>query len=311
MDNVMRKVLFVDDEPGVLAGLERQLRGQYDVHTRLCGIEGLEALRDHGPFPVVVSDMRMPEMNGSQFLSRVRTISPETERILLTGHADVETAVSAVNDGQIFRYLLKPCDKETLVEALQEAIQRHDRYLATRRLLASNQELQMLAMEDPLLGIGNRRAMERDLDYTHSAAIRYMRLYSIILLDVDHFKLYNDCYGHQLGDQALIKIATHIKTSVRSADKLFRYGGEELLLLLPETDQEGADVLARRLVQSIHDREIEHKDSKYGVLTVSAGISGFDPRTDTESDWHGLIARADQALYRAKSAGRNRVELPE
>ncbi len=311
MGDFLKKVLFVDDEPAVLTGLERQLHGAYDVYTRLSGKEALDLLREKGPFPVVVSDMRMPEMDGSKFLSKVRALSPETERILLTGHADVEAAISAVNDGQIFRYLVKPCTKEVLTEALQEAFDRYDRFLATRRMLATNQELQLLAMEDPLLGIGNRRAMERDLDHMHSTAVRYMRFYSLILFDVDHFKLYNDHYGHQAGDKALKKIAIIIKGAIRSADRIFRYGGEELLLLLPETNQEGAEVLARRLVERVREREIPHEDDERGVLTVSAGISNFDPRIDSVPDWRALVARADRALYRAKSAGRNCAELPE
>jgi diguanylate cyclase (GGDEF)-like protein len=307
----LRRVLFVDDEPDVLTGLKRQLHNTFEVHTAPGGKEAIQLIREEGPFPVVVSDMRMPEMDGSQFLSRVRALSPETERILLTGHADVEAAISAVNDGQIFRYLVKPCSKEVLLEALDEGMQRHDRYLATRRMLASNQELQVLAMEDPLMGIGNRRAMERDLDHTHSGAVRYMRFYSVVLIDVDHFKLYNDHYGHQAGDKVLKKLAMIIKSSIRAADRPFRYGGEELLLLLPETNEEGAQVLAKRLVDGIYDREMPHEACERGVLTISAGVTGFDPRNDTVPDWRALVARADRALYRAKSAGRNCVELPE
>ena len=153
--------------------------------------------------------------------------------------------------------------------------------------------------------------MERDLDHMHSTAVRYMRFYSLILFDVDHFKLYNDHYGHQAGDKALKKIAIIIKGAIRSADRIFRYGGEELLLLLPETNQEGAEVLARRLVERVREREIPHEDDERGVLTVSAGISNFDPRIDSVPDWRALVARADRALYRAKSAGRNCAELPE
>ncbi|MBN1379456.1 MAG: diguanylate cyclase [Gammaproteobacteria bacterium] len=307
MDKGLQKVLFVDDEPGVLSKIERQFQGDFEVHTRLSGAEGLEALRELGPFPVVVSDMSMPQMDGVQFLSKVRVVNPESERILLTGRVDVDTAISAVNDGQIYCYLIKPCEKEALNKVINESMERYQRYLASRKMLANNPELQLLAMEDALLGIGNRREMEKDLDHMHGTAVRYMRFYSLILLDVDYFKMYNDRYGHQAGDIAFIKIASRIKNLIRSADRLCRFDGGKLLLLLPETNEEGAQILARRLVQSIFDCDIRHEDSATSVLTVSAGIGAFDPHSDADPSWHASVSRADKALHQAKSAGRNRV----
>lgn len=129
------KVLFVDDEPNLLAGIKRQLRNTYRVYTAESGSEGLEIIRDHGPFPVVVSDMRMPQMNGAAFLAKVRSVSPNSIRVLLTGQTDIESAVSAINEGQIFRFLLKPCPTEVLTSILDTAIEQYRLLTAEKELL--------------------------------------------------------------------------------------------------------------------------------------------------------------------------------
>lgn len=128
------KILFVDDEPALLSAMRRKLHGDYQVETAASGAEGLEILNQKGPFMVVVSDMQMPAMNGAVFLRRARTSCPETVRILLTGHADLESAMNAVNHGYIFRLLTKPCDDETLRTALANAIE-HYRMLVNDKTL--------------------------------------------------------------------------------------------------------------------------------------------------------------------------------
>ena len=112
------KVLFVDDEPNVLAAYERQLRKQFDVVTMQGGEAGLQAVTMSGPYAVVVSDFRMPNMDGIEFLSRVKGISPDTVRMILTGYADVQTAIEAVNEGNVFRFLTKQCPPDSLAKAV-------------------------------------------------------------------------------------------------------------------------------------------------------------------------------------------------
>lgn len=129
------KVLFVDDEAGVLNSLRRSLYGRYDLVTAVGGESGLAALERDGPFAVVVSDMRMPEMDGTAFLARVRDRSPDTIRLLLTGHADLNDAIAVVNEGGIFRFLTKPCPTETLVRHLDEALEQYRLVTAERELL--------------------------------------------------------------------------------------------------------------------------------------------------------------------------------
>jgi len=129
------RVLFVDDEPMVLEGLSNQLYRQFDVVTATSGADGLAIIEAHGPFAVVMSDMKMPKMNGVEFLSRVREMAPESVRILLTGYTDIDNAIAAVNDGQIFRFLTKPCPYETLVSALRAGEEQHNLIVAERVLL--------------------------------------------------------------------------------------------------------------------------------------------------------------------------------
>jgi diguanylate cyclase (GGDEF)-like protein len=176
----------------------------------------------------------------------------------------------------------------------------------TQELRDVNDRLRELSLEDGLLKIGNRRAMEVDLAHTHAAARRYHRPYSVILGDVDFFKLYNDHYGHAAGDRALQEFVAVIKQTIRKSDRIYRYGGEELLLLLPETNREGAENLGQKLLGAVTQRAIPHSRHPLGIMTFSGGIGCFEESRAVET-WQELVQSADRALYRAKNAGRNRI----
>ncbi|MBI5855796.1 MAG: response regulator [Nitrospirae bacterium] len=128
-------ILFVDDEPHVLEGFQRQLRKDFCLEVALGGERGLEAVATRGPFAVIVADMRMPGMDGTQFLSRVREQAPESVRMMLTGNADQQTAIDAINQGQIFRFMTKPCAPEVLVAALRAGLEQHRLITAEKVLL--------------------------------------------------------------------------------------------------------------------------------------------------------------------------------
>ena len=129
------RILFVDDEPAVLDGLKRLLRSEFEVDTADGAEHGLTSIRDRGPYSVVISDMRMPGMNGAQFLAQVRQNAPDTVRMLLTGYTDLSAAIAAVNEGNIFRLLTKPCEKELLVKAITTGIEQYRLITAERELL--------------------------------------------------------------------------------------------------------------------------------------------------------------------------------
>lgn len=169
-------------------------------------------------------------------------------------------------------------------------------------LIDANNQLQEASLEDPLTGAGNRRAMTVDLKYADRLKGRYGNDYSVLLLDVDFFKKYNDHYGHAAGDEVLRQVAKALQGAIRDCDRLFRYGGEEFLVLLPETGCEGALVPAERLVEGVAGLGIPHEKSDHRVVTISCGVATSG---DANEGWERVVERADQGLYRAKEQGRN------
>lgn len=165
-----------------------------------------------------------------------------------------------------------------------------------------------LMLVDSLTGLGNRRAMEVDLEHTHSQALRYNRSYSVALFDVDHFKLYNECYGHKAGDTALQRISEHLIKSIRTCDRLYRYGGEEILLIMPETTLYGALILADRILVSLADLNIPHEKSLHSFVTLSCGVAS-QVEVNGYGSWEDLVDLADRGLYASKNNGRNRTTI--
>ncbi|HTU68465.1 MAG TPA: HD domain-containing phosphohydrolase [Steroidobacteraceae bacterium] len=154
------RVLFVDDEPNVLDGIRRQLRNRVDLETATSAAAGLELIRSRGPFAVVVSDMRMPEMDGARFLTHVNEMAPESVRMVLTGQADLDSTIKAVNDGRIFRFLLKPCDSETLLGVVKTGIEQYRLVNAEKHLLENTLNATVKVLCD-MLGIVNPVAQRR------------------------------------------------------------------------------------------------------------------------------------------------------
>lgn len=169
-----------------------------------------------------------------------------------------------------------------------------------------NEELQALSMEDHLMEIGNRRAMEVDLGHIHASAVRYKEAYSILLIDVDNFKPYNDHYGHQSGDDVLRQVAQLLKTNIRKSDRLYRYGGEELLVVLPHISVQQLEIASAKLVAVIANERIPHSKSNFNIVTISSGAANVMGGDSVPDSWEKLVEIADQCLYKAKASGRNR-----
>jgi diguanylate cyclase (GGDEF)-like protein len=190
----------------------------------------------------------------------------------------------------------------------QIAVVEKNTHERTAELEEANRQLHELSMIDSLLGIGNRRAMEIDIKSTHELSRRYKHEYTIIMVDVDYFKKYNDHYGHQAGDETLITVADVLKQVIRESDRIYRYGGEEFLLLLPHTDIQGGKILGDRVLQSLREQAIPHCKSTFDVVTASCGIGYYNPEIHKDiSGWNEVVKWADTALYSAKAEGRNRV----
>ncbi len=186
---------------------------------------------------------------------------------------------------------------------LTELMQR----IEASRLRSSRDELDHLSKSDPLTGLDNRRSFDSRLDAEWSRAQRNRETIALLYVDIDHFKAYNDHYGHQAGDVCLTEVAQAIRDSAqRGSDLCARYGGEEFVVLLPQTTQDHALAVARRVCQAVASLGLPHRASPTAkVVTVSVGVASLAPTPQMHASW--LLDRADKALYTAKDNGRNRV----
>jgi diguanylate cyclase (GGDEF)-like protein len=291
------RVLIVDDDLDLLMGLKNRLHGMCDVQTAPSAEAAMAQLAADSTIAVVVSDLRMPGMDGMALLSKIHEEWPAMVRILLTGHADLNVAAQAINGCGVFKLLLKPSPQGELELAIESALAHYE----------LKEKEQSLALEDYLLRIGNRRAFEQALLRTHRLASRSRRPYGLAMIDVDHFKLYNDSYGHQAGDRALESIARTLRGACRGSDEAFRYGGEEIVLLLPDTPEQGILKACERFRRQIEGLHIAHTENSPPQITISIGASGYDGLEAIFSE--EVLRRADRALYRSKADGRNCVTL--
>ena len=205
------RILCVDDEKNVLDGLTRTLRGLYEVETAVGAAQGLETLNARSTFAVVVSDLRMPHMTGVQFLREVRHISPDSVRVLLTGQGDMESAIAAVNDGNIFRFLTKPCATETLVQALAACVQQH--HLVTSERVLLDQTLR-----------GSIEALTEILSLANPTAFgRATRVKQMVVGLMDHFKI-TERWPVEVA--AMFSQVGHVALPVRTQEKVYK--GEPL-----------------------------------------------------------------------------------
>ncbi len=205
-------------------------------------------------------------------------------------------------------------DLMALHDATINALERRGRDLEvavmarTAELQAANAKLRELSIRDGLTGLLNRRAMEDKLSDLQSLALRYGSPYSVALVDIDHFKNYNDRLGHIAGDEAIVRISQLLQSTIRESDSVYRYGGEEFLIVMPETDAAGASFFGERVLHAVCSAAIAHPDSSTGTfITISIGLASAT-REDVldRTGWEAVVDAADRALYRAKKAGRNR-----
>ncbi len=432
------RVLLIDDEPLVLTSLSRRLGDRFNLATAGGGPEAVaavaaavEAGRD---FAAVMCDMHMPGMNGLETLARIKALSPETVAIMLTGDSDRQTAISAINQGDIFRFYVKPFDSAELGEGIAAAVRQHELLRAERRLAENEErlrlaleavgdaawdwntitgelicsegwrrmlglsggepttveaqwlslilpddaaavadeirrvldgkgallscehrlrrsdggerwvlargsvlrqgrdgcperligtftditerrlmeetvrrqaeELRILAATDPLTGLWNRRSFLEKAEHEVQRARRYGRALSVVMVDIDFFKKVNDTHGHDGGDAVLRRFSQVLKSGVRQSDVVGRWGGEEFVLLLPETDIAAAGAVADTLRRQVAAAPADLPDGATLAITASFGVSTLSGEGDEVTD---MLRRADEALYEAKHSGRDRV----
>lgn len=291
-------ILVVDDKYENLRYLASFLSNQgYAVRPVPNGKLALSGAQAILP-DLILLDINMPEMDGYEVCRRLKA-APETKDIpviFLTAVYDAEDVVKGFETGAV-DYVTKPFNQEILLARIKT-------HLALRE---KTKLLHALSTTDGLTEIANRRRFNDFLESEWKRCLRAKTPVSLVMADIDYFKLYNDRYGHQKGDDVLKKIADTIKCySNRASDLTARYGGEEFAVILGNTDVDTAKTIAGRTCLGVEKLNIPHESSKVkGVVTASFGVCSMIPEGQTEPG--ELIARADKQLYKAKENGRNRV----
>lgn len=289
-------VLIVDDQPINIQALYRIFAPDHRVLMATSGARALAVCKDDPP-DLVLLDVVMPEMDGHEVCARLKAdvATRDIPVIFVTAHTDAEDETRGLALGAV-DFISKPFNPAVV----QARVKTH---LA---LKAHSDLLRQMAFVDGLTGVANRRCFDERLGTEWRRAARYARPLALLMLDVDHFKRFNDRYGHQVGDDCLRHVASAIRGGLlRPGDLVSRYGGEEFACILPETDLDGALTVAMGIEQRVRGLQIEHADSDASnVMTLSVGVAVSIPEPD--GDPLKLLALADVQLYRAKDSGRGR-----
>jgi diguanylate cyclase (GGDEF)-like protein len=331
-------LLVVDDEPYILSTLAGLLSAEFEVLTA-DSAQAAQSYFASWDIDIILTDQKMPRVSGVQLLEWVRQHSPKTIRLMMTGFAELEEAVDAINKGQVSRYLFKPWRHEELLDVLRGAAhtclleRSHEQLLEELRELneklrlmnadlekrvadrtraleeayleleQKNKMLEKLALTDPLTSLPNRRAMDRLAERELRRRERYPGSLAIGLIDVDHFKSINERYLLPGGDQVLMDLARALLGSLRTVDFLGRIGGEEFMVIAPETDMTGAQALGERIRSTVEITEFRYKDD---IIAVHVSLGFAVAEAGIQSDYENMKHLAAAALSEAKTTGRNR-----
>ncbi|SDY73606.1 diguanylate cyclase (GGDEF) domain-containing protein [Proteiniborus ethanoligenes] len=285
------RILILDDDVMMLNILERLLteRG-HEVILSSNPFEVISIIKEN-KIDLAILDLILPKSNGYEITALIRKTEPELPIIMLSGSAITESKIKALKIGAD-DYITKPFEENELIARVERTL---TRYIS----------LKALSVEDGLTGAYTKTYLWRKLKEIKNAYTRNGKIFSVAFVDIDCFKEINDTYGHLAGDEALKCFVSTLKSSLRATDYVFRFGGDEFIVLFPETTKENA----HKVLERFRDNEsyIQCIKSKTGVLigcSFSAGITEIKGVSDTVEK---IIERADEALYQAKAQGKNRV----
>ena len=321
-------VLIIDDMVNNIAVLEYFLkRAGYQVKVAQSGEEGINSAQKFLP-DLILLDVMMPEIDGYEVCSRLKSeaATQEIPIIFVSALSETEDKLKGFRVGAA-DYVTKPLRYEEVVARVETHIklskqqiqlQEQNRQLEklkeqllerTAQLETANQTLKRLSNLDGLTQIANRRRLNEYLAESWGCALDQQRPISFIITDIDYFKLYNDTYGHQAGDDCLYQVAQAIQSVVREgSDLAARYGGEEFAVVLPRANTTTALQIALAIRHSIDKLAIPHKNSPvHQYITLSLGVSSVIPEVGTGIRACAMVMAADKALYQAKAQGRNRI----
>ena len=286
-------VLVIDRDKMVRDLLKEELElVGYKVWVTPAAEEGLK-LTAKVPFGIILTDLKLPDINGIELVKKLKAVRSESSIIAIVPYYSLKLAIEAMSKGDILDYVTKPFNIEEVKLVLRRVVDRQ--YLLRQ---AGQKELyQELSILDGLTGVYNRRYLDEILRREIERAKRYNQSISLLMGDIDDFKKYNDSYGHPAGDELLKKIANFLVEAVRAVDTVFRYGGEEFVVLLPQTLKQGAVEVAKRLINLARQNL---------PVTISLGLAAYPEDAKAMDD---LLKKADAALYQAKQLGKNRICL--
>lgn len=291
-------ILIVDDEVGVRDSMHEFIEmAGYQSTMASSAEEAIELLQKNN-IQVVITDIMLPGMGGLELTKLIKR-DFNSDVIVMTGYSGDYSYEEAINMGAS-DFVIKPVRLEELLLRLKRVLKERDLSQERVRMM---EKLQRLAITDGLTKLHNSRSFYSQLEVEVDRFNRYKHPLSLLLLDIDHFKQYNDNFGHLEGDKVLVKISQMIKSCLRKLDTAYRYGGEEFTVILPETSCEEAELVAERIRTTIQSEKFKPRNAKELSITISIGTTQYDAQEQLST----FIQRADKAMYLSKQNGRNQV----
>ena len=285
-------ILIIEDDVKAANVLEDTLKTlDYKIWSTEDPKQGLELARNTN-FAVAITELRSPRMNGIEVAKAMREVSPATSVVVITAYSFISSAIEALEAGAQC-YITKPLIPAEIKIMVERSVERF--YLTGSQV--KKDYYAKLSIRDELTGLYNYRYFKELLAFECSQLMYQSGRFTVMMMDIDNFKSYNDTHGHPAGDELLRNLAKLIKESVREIDAVCRYGGEEFVVILPITDKKGSEAIAKNLLTLVN---------LYLPRTISIGIATYP---DDAGDQTGLIAKADKALYEAKRTGKNKYCL--
>lgn len=308
MKDTKMHVLVVDDNPQNLKVLGNILKENtdYNLSFAMSGEEALDYIKKNVP-DMVLLDVMMPGMDGFKVCTKIRESenAAEVPVLFITAKSEPEDIIKGFKVGGV-DYITKPFNEAELLMRINTHMElKRARDLLeekNRELIEAYGKIEHLALTDTLTGIANRRYITNLMGKEASRSRRNGALFSLIMCDIDFFKKVNDTYGHDTGDYVLCEVSRIIQENIRKQDIVSRWGGEEFLIMLPETGGESAVSVAEKLRATIERFPMEFGDHKFSI-TMTFGVSVYESELGIEKS----IKKADNALYEGKQTGRNRV----